>query len=132
MRRTICKIGNNGAIYKHSESISVKQFLRLSFQWLLKFASRALEYCFGMYIGALLGWLGGWYTGDIYGEYFEPVYFSDISDLGEIMCWDQMPHIFAGAGTFAGVIIGAEVVFCFSHKTSNNKRGDKGSNYLDQ
>jgi len=85
-----------------------------------------------MYIGALSGWLAGWYTGHIYVEHFEPVYLSDFSGLEEITWWEQIPRIFAGAGIFAGTIIGAAVVFCFSHKTSNNKRGAKGSNYLDQ
>jgi len=112
--------------------MSIVQFVRPSFQRLLKFTLRALECCFGMYIGGLFGWLGGWYAGDIYVAYFEPAYLSDFSGLDEIMCWDQMPHIFAGAGIFAGVAIGAVVTFCFSHKTSNNKSGDIGSDYLDQ
>ncbi len=124
MRRTICQIKDNGATYKHSESISVEQFVRLSFQRLLKFVYRALEYCFGMCIGALLGRVVGWYTGDIYVEYFEPVYLSDFSGLDDILCWDQMPRIFAGAGVFAGAVIGAVVIFCFSNKTSNDESGE--------
>ncbi|MBL7188309.1 MAG: hypothetical protein ISS70_18445 [Phycisphaerae bacterium] len=132
MRRTICQIRDNGDIYKHSESVSVEQFVRLSFQRLLKFASRALEYCFGAYIGALLGWLGGWCTGDIYVEYFEPVYFSDFSGLDEVVWWDQVPHAFAKAGILVGTAIGAVVISVLSHKISNNKTDDEGSNYLDQ
>jgi len=131
MRRTICQIGDNGAIDKHSASMSIVQFVRLPFQRLLRFASRALEYCFGMYIGALLGWLAGWCTGRIYVEYFEPVYLSDFSGIDDIMCWDQMPRIFAGAGLVAGAVIGAVVTFCSSHKTSNKKNGDEGSDYLE-
>lgn len=132
MRRTVCQIGNNGNICKHSESISVVQLVRLSFQWLLKFVSRTLEYCLGICIGALLGWLGGWCIGGFYVEYFEPVYFSDFLGSDEIMCWEKLPYIFAGAGIFAGAVIGAVVVFCFSNKTSGNKSDDKGSNHLDQ
>lgn len=124
MMRTICHIGNNGAAHKHSVSISIVQCVRLSFQRLLRFTSRTLEYCFGMYIGGLLGWLGGWYTGKIYVEYFEPVYLSEFSGLDEIMCWERVPHIFAGAGVFAGVVIATIVTFCLSRKASDNRSCD--------
>jgi ABC-type branched-subunit amino acid transport system permease subunit len=79
-----------------------------------------------MYIGALLGWLVGWYVGYLYVEYFEPVYLSDFSGLNEIMCWDRLRYIFAGAGVFAGAAIGAAVTFCISLKASNYKSGDGG------
>jgi len=132
MRRTTCQIGNNGAVCKHSETISAKQLLKLSFPRLLRSASRALEYCFGMYVGALLGWFGGWFTGRLYVEYFHPVYLSDFSGLDEIMCWERIPHIFAGAGVFAGVVIATIVTFCLSRRTSDNKSCNNGSDYLDQ
>lgn len=124
MRRTICHIGNNGITNEHSESRNGWQFLRSYSRWLWRFVSRTLEYCFGMYLGGLLGWFVGWYTGYLYVEYFEPVYLSEFSGLDEIMCWDRLSHIFAGAGVFAGAAIGAAVTFCFSLKTSNNKTRD--------
>ncbi len=132
MRRTICHIGNNDATHMHWAFASVAQFVRLSFYRLLNLASRVLKYCFGMYLGGLLGWFGGWFTGRLYVEYFKPVYLSDFSGLDEIMCWERIPHIFAGAGVFAGVVIATIVTFCLSRRTSDNKSCNNGSDYLDQ
>ncbi len=124
MRRTRCDIGNNSAVCKSSESISAGQFLSLYSHRLLKVTFKILEYGVGMCIGAVLGWVVGWYTGGIYVDYFEPAYLSDFAGLEDIMCWQRIPHVFAGAGVFAGVVIGAMVTFCSLRRTPDDKISD--------
>lgn len=131
MRQTVYRTINNVDTYNRLDVTSVNSFAMSSFQWLLKFALRALEYCFGIHIGIFCGWLGGWYTGHIYAEHFEPVYSSASFNLDEIMRWDQVPYTFARAGIFVGVAIGAIVIFVLSHKISNNKSRDERGSYLD-
>ena len=131
MRLTIWHTCNSHAAGNHSAFIAAAKFARLSFQRLLRSASRALEYCFGMYVGGLLGWFGGWFTGRLYVEYFHPVYLGDFSGLDEIMCWERIPHIFAGAGVFAGVVIAMIVTFCLSRRISDSRSSDSGSSNLD-
>ena len=131
MRRTICHIGNNGATHRHLVFASVAPFVKSFSELVLSIASRTLEYCFGVYIGALVGWVVGWYAGRLYVEYFEPVYLSDFSGMDEIMCWERVPDIFAGAGVFAGVVIAMIVTFCLSRKAPDSRSRDDGSNHLE-
>ena len=63
-----------------------------------------------MYIGAVAGWLLGWYAGSLYVRHFEPVYFSDFASLSEISEWSLKPYDFAGDGRAIGAVVGVVVI----------------------
>lgn len=74
---------------------------------LLPFVEAIVEYSFGMYMGAAIGFLLGWYAGSVYVEHFEPVYFSDLSEIRQ---WSRIPYEFAGNGKLVGAAAGAIMI----------------------
>jgi hypothetical protein len=67
-----------------------------------------LEYAFGLYVGAVIGWTSGWYAGSIYVECTHPVYFSNAAELSEIVEWARLaPCEFGDCGKLVGAVAGA-------------------------
>ncbi len=95
--------------HEHWEAIGLSA--KAIFAWLARFSLRALEYGFGMYVGAAVGWVAGYFTGGVYTDIFQPVYFADFSNMEEIMRWERMPYTFATVGLCVGAIAGALLVF---------------------
>lgn len=92
-------------ISSHLASINVS-IIRLLHRLLL-FIKGMVEYFFALYIGAVIGWLSGFCTGNVYVEHLKPAYFSDLNELSR---WEIMPYCLAKNGTVAGVIGGAIVI----------------------
>lgn len=102
--------------YSHSTDVYVSIVAVLD---RLLFAVRGIvEYAFGMHIGFAIGWLLGLWTGNIYTEECEPVYFSGWSELRR---WELMPYEFAGCGAIIGVIVGAIVIAVVNSRSSSHK-----------
>jgi NhaP-type Na+/H+ or K+/H+ antiporter len=103
-------------------NISKKQLLdRLSI-----FLKALVEYAFGMHIGYAIGWVLGLYVGHFYVEYFEPVYFDDLSELNY---WRLAPYIFARSSAVIGVVVGVisvavinSLVLGYSEEPDNSDR----------
>ena len=89
--------------------------------WLLLFVKAIVEYSFGMYLGAAIGFLLGLCAGYVYVEHFEPVYFSDFSDLNEITQWSQIPYEFARNGKLIGAVIGAIIIMTINSRLLTQK-----------
>jgi hypothetical protein len=111
MGQTTCHAHDSVDLYDHAHLAEVGVFAKVVIQWFVRFSLRALEYGFGMYVGAIVGWVVGYFSGGVYAELFEPVYFADFSNMEEVMRWDQMPYMFAIAGIFVGAVVGALIVF---------------------
>ena len=88
---------------------------------LLSFVEAIVDYSFGMYMGAAIGFLLGWYAGSVYVEHFEPVYFSDFSGLNEIIQWSRIPYEFAGNGKLVGAVIGAIIIMTINSRLLTQK-----------
>lgn len=71
---------------------------------LLFFFKGIVEYSFGVYIGAVVGWLLGRCMGKSYVEHFAPVYSSDLNDIKQ---WLLVPYDFARGGAIIGIAAGA-------------------------
>lgn len=95
----------------HSTSINVP--IVPLFERLLSFVKRGVEYAFGMHIGFAVGWLLGWYGGNVYVEHFEPAYFSDWNELRQ---WSLMPYYFTGSGAIIGAVAGAITIAVLTRK----------------
>ena len=106
---TIRRVGPDSP--SHSTSINVP--IVPLFDWLLSFVKGGVEYAFGMHIGFAVGWLLGWYGGNVYVEYFEPAYFSDLNELRH---WSLMPYYFTGSGAIIGVVAGAILIAVINSK----------------
>lgn len=97
----------------HSTSINVP--IVPLFDRLLCFIEGAVEYAFGMHIGFAVGWLLGWYGGNVYVEHFEPVYFSD---LNQIRQWSLMPYGFAKTAATIGAVAGTITIAVLIRQTA--------------
>jgi len=102
--------------YSHSTDVYVSIIAVLD--RLLFAVSGIVEYAFGIHIGFAIGWLFGLWTGNIYVEECEPVYFSGLSEIRQ---WWLMPYKFAGCGAIIGVIVGAIVIAVVNGKLSSHK-----------
>ncbi|MHC4462461.1 MAG: helix-turn-helix domain-containing protein [Planctomycetota bacterium] len=83
------------------------------FDRLLSFVEGTVEYAFGILIGSVVGWLLGEYSGNIYVEHFEAVYFSDLSELRQ---WGLIPCGFAKTGAIIGAAAGAITIAVITRK----------------
>lgn len=99
--------------YSSSQSTSINVPIVPPFDRLLSFIKSVVEYAFGMHIGFAVGWLLGWYGGNVYVEYFEPAYFSDLNELGR---WNLMPYSFAKSGAIIGAVAGAITIVVITRK----------------
>lgn len=131
MGQTICHAHNSVDLCDHAHLVEVGVFAKVVIRWFVRFSLRALEYGFGMYVGAVVGWVVGYCSGSTYAEYFQPVYFADFSNMEEIMRWDQMPYTFAMAGTLVGATVGAVVTFVASRRAPNSPGNDAAISQLD-
>lgn len=111
MGRTICHTHDSVDLCNHAHCEDIGIFAKAILLWFVRFSLRALEYGFGMYVGAIVGWVVGHFGGGVYAELFEPVHFADFPNMEEIMRWDRMPYTFATAGIFVGAVVGALTVF---------------------
>lgn len=116
MGRLVCHAHNNVDLRSDVPLEDIGVCAKAALQWLVRFSLKALEYGFGMYVGAVVGWVAGYCSGGIYAEYFEPLYLTDPSAIEEVMRWDQMPYTFAKAGVFVGAAVGALVMSVASRK----------------
>ena len=90
---------------------------RLLLDHLLFFVKRIVEYFFGIYAGAVMGWLLGWHAGNVYVEHFEPVYCSSLAELNGIIQWSlKRPYEFAGIGKLIGALAGALPIVVISRR----------------
>lgn len=83
------------------------------FDRLLSFVKPVVEYSFEMYMGAVIGHLVGWYSGNAYVDHFEPVYLYDIEHLKQ---WESLPRDFAVYGAIIGVVLGAIMIAIINSK----------------
>jgi len=85
--------------------------------WLLNgmlvFIKAALEYALGIHVGAAVGYTSGLHVGNLYVEYFKPVY---LSGFDEIKQWLGLPYVFAIYGVFFGVVAGSIVIAIINGK----------------
>ncbi len=95
----------------HSTSINVP--IVPLFDRLLSFVEGVVEYAFGMHIGFAVGWLLGWYGGNLYVEHFEPAYFSNLNELRQ---WSLMPYHFTRGGAIIGAAAGAIAIAVVTRK----------------
>jgi len=95
----------------HSTSIDVP--IVPLFDRLLSFVEGVVEYAFGMHIGFAVGWLLGWYGGNLYVEHFEPAYFSGLNEFRQ---WSLMPYGLAKTGAIIGAVAGAITIAVLTRK----------------
>jgi len=131
MGRTMCHAHDSVDLCNHVPFEDIGVFAKAALRWFVRFSLKALEYGFGMYVGAIVGWVVGYCSGGIYTEYFEPVCFADFSNMDEIMQWDQMSYTFAKTGILVGAAVGAVVMFVASHKAPESPGNDTAINQLD-
>jgi hypothetical protein len=105
---------SEGAFRRGGGSASLHSFGRpvvLLFDRVLLLIKAVTEYAFGICVGAAVGWLVGWQTGNVYVERFEPIHFSDFSELDQIIAtWSLMPYDFARIGRLIGVAAGVVAI----------------------
>lgn len=75
------------------------------------------QFCVVIAINTAVGWLFGFYVGQIYVEHYQPVYLSQYSILTEISEWSSMPFSFAIMGAYIGANIGAITALIIYVKT---------------
>ena len=124
--KTINRVGSSAIHgfggYETPISISLRSSGQRFGDWLLSVFTAILEYSFGMYIGAALGWLLTWWAGDLYVGYFKPVYCSGFAELEQIVQWScTLPYEFAGVGRLLGAVIGAITIMLLNHHLLNQK-----------
>jgi hypothetical protein len=76
-----------------------------------------------MCIGAVVGWILGWYIGGSYVERRQPVYFSAYSSVDEISAWQTKPLEFAASGRVPGAIAGIAALAAV-HGKSQRRRSE--------
>lgn len=103
-------------------SVSLRNSGQRFGDWLLLSLKAIVEYSFGMYIGAALGWLLGWWAGDLYVGHFKPVYCSSFAELNEIVQWScSLPYECAGFGRLIGAVLGAITIMLVNRHLLNEK-----------
>jgi hypothetical protein len=83
------------------------------FDRLLLVLKAIVEYTFGVQMGATAGWLFGWCAGSAYVKHFQPVYASDLSELGR---WELIPCAIARHGAVIGAVVGAMIIMIVNGK----------------
>jgi len=84
------------------------------FDRLLSFVEGIVEYAFGIFIGSVIGWLLGEYSGNVYVEHFGAVYFTGFNELRR---WTLMPCGFAKTGAIIGAVAGAVTIAVLTRKS---------------
>ena len=80
-----------------------------------------------MHIGYAIGWAIGLYAGYTYVEYFEPLYFDDLSKLAS---WRLAPFVFARNSAITGVILGMIAIAIINNKSYKECKGDEHALHL--
>lgn len=93
--------------YYSSHLLDVGAYVDLLSHWIAIFVKAALEYAFGMHLGAAVGYISGLLVGNLYVGYFKPVY---LFGFDEIKQWLGLPYVFAIYGVIVGVIAGSVVI----------------------
>lgn len=73
----------------------------------LRVLRAGLEYCFGIHIGAALGWIIGFCIGHLYANNFTPIHFDD---PGQIRHYYLAQWTFSKAGILFGAVTGLIVI----------------------
>lgn len=85
---------------------------------LLHLSVTALECLFGLHLGAIAGWCGGWFMGSGYQNTCNSV---ALSSFEEIQNWYFLPHTFGQYGAIAGALIGTLAVIFISKRIKRNR-----------
>lgn len=93
--------------YYSSHLLNVGAYIDLLLHWMSIFVKAALEYAFGMHLGAAVGYISGLLVGNLYVGYFKPVY---LFGFDEIKQWLGLPYVFAIYGVIIGVVVGSIVI----------------------
>jgi hypothetical protein len=113
MNTLAAKIDVVDRTYYSSHLLNVGAYIELLLHWMAVFAKAALEYAFGMHVGAAVGYTTGLHIGKLYVKYFKPAY---PYGFDEIRQWLELPYIFAIYGLIFGVIAGSIVIAVINSK----------------